>query len=317
MKKILLTIMASMVFVFGLSSCDDKIPVAHTTIEITEPVDSKYTQPQKMIFEYNRYDDEEWIGVKYNYNETDEVVNISPQYGGYNVRYYYNNIFFTEAQEERGFIKRNTTTKKMIFPDSMEKIRNYAFLPFKNLEEIVIPKSIYYIDPIAFYKSSIKTITIDEESEFYEVKNDALYQKKEGHFVHYLNNPDLSQYSVYQATDVLDYAFQNTNLTSIVFGEGVKRISGYALDDNANLTSITLPSTFEGFVESYSYATTLAIKDPETEEYIYKDDPRFNDLIAKRIIRIIKGDNPNLKTIYSHANIDYDFTEFGIEYIKL
>lgn len=309
--KFIFSFILLFVFIFCLSSCgddkDDFVDIAHMDIKITKPVDSQYTQPERFHFTYNKYDKDEWLEICYKSSENDEVINISPQYGGYEVRYY----------STFAFDQYNNTAKKMIFPDTIKSIDGYVFSNFQNLEEVVISKSIDYISPLVFCHSTVKKITIDEKNKSYEVKNDALYQKESGCFVYYLNNSDLSQYNVCQASDILDNAFFDTNLTSIVFEEGVKRISSHALDENTKLTSITLPSTFIEFVESYAFGVSYAFKDPETGEWITKDDPRFKDFIMQEIISDIKKNNPNLNTIYSHINIDYDFSKNGIEFIKI
>ncbi len=311
MKKRILSFITIMILAFSLVSCsnskDDMIEVAHYYIKIIEPVDSKYTQPDNLEFYYDRHGDEEWIGLRY-IGSTDEVINIAPEYGGYELKYYY----------ESALNQKNTTTKKIIFPENMRSIDGYVFSNFQNLDEIVLSKTIDNISPITFYNSTIKIITVDKDSEFYETKNNGLYDKKNNYFVHYLDNSEIYEYSVNQATDVLDYAFSNTSLTSIVFGDGVKRISSLALESNEYLTSITLPATFEKIVDSYGFSSSaFTIEDPDTGEHINYTDPRFDDVYTKKQLGLLKKDNPNLKTIYCYADIDYDLSEFGIDFIRM
>ena len=311
-SKLILSLLASALMLLALASCVDDIRgenvALNAEIGITDPVDSQYLQPEYLSFGYYKISGDEYLRVYLDLPKINqEVINIAPQYGGYDVRYLTTNVFD----------KNNTTTKKIIFPDTMMGIDGYVLSNFQALEEVVFSKSVSYISPLVFYHSNVKKVTIDKENEYYEVKNDALYQKKDNYFIHYLNNDDLKQYSVYQATDVLDYAFSNTSLESIVFGEGLERISSYAIDKNDKLTSITLPSTFKGFGYSYVYSGANAFYDSENGIQIYSDDPRFEVLFNRRVFESIKKYNPNLKKIYSHTDLLCDLSDLGVEYIKL
>ena len=150
-NKLFLSLLASSLLVCALAGCSDDIRgesvSIHTDIEITEPVDSQYIQPEYLDFGYYKSGKQEYLEIALlSAQIKDEVINIAPQYGGYDVKYY-----FSFAHDNT-----NPFTKKIIFPDTMLEIDGEVFSNFQTLEEIVLSKTIRYINPIAFNHSNIK-----------------------------------------------------------------------------------------------------------------------------------------------------------------
>ena len=188
-------------------------------IEITKPVDSIYTQPENLKFELykEKGGHEKFLQVSYNYDVgDDEILNIAPKYGGYKVKYYFSDLTSRD--------NHNHTVKKLIFPDTVTTIYGHVTEYFAELEEIYIPKSVEYIESCMFTDSngSVKKITVSEENKYFKIKNDALYDERNGMFYYYLKDDNQTQYKVYQAKYVCYGSFVNTNLTSIIFDEGIE-----------------------------------------------------------------------------------------------
>ena len=288
------------VFMIILTSCKkDDGTIIIKDIEITDSVESIYTQPENLNFKLyiTKGGREKFLMVSYNYivHNNDEIVNIAPEYGGYIVKYY---------DSGRAGWHKNNTVKKLILPDTVTSITG-TIRDFSALEEIYIPKNVIYIDLDMFMDSngSVKKITVSEENKNFKIKNNALYDEKNGIFYYYLKDDNLTQYKVYQAKVIASDSFAKTNLTSIIFDEGVEIIDNFAIVDNNYLKSITLPSTFKGFNTNVIYGVGLP----------------FNVIAPdiKDAVSYIKEYNPNLETIYSYADIDVDLSDIGIEYIKL
>jgi hypothetical protein len=290
-KKVLLTIgfcSLSLVTV----SCKDKeeefIESIRTETVITTPVDSKYVQPDELFFTYRKEGKKEYLEIEGTKSIREEI-SIAPKYAGLDTVSYFS--WYSDSWVENP----NVTTKKIIFPDTMKSIDGYATYQFQNLEEIVLPKDIKYIGSFSLStKSNIKNISLSDNNKYYKVLDNKLYDIKNDRLIKAFNITDDS-INISGCKQIGDRAFYSTNLTSIVFGEGIEEISGDSIMYNDSLASITLPSSLKNLVNSY-------------HSEMYPDDYKQYNIFTS---------NSNLKTIYNYSDIELDLSELGIEVIKM
>ena len=290
-KKVLLTIgfcSLSLVTVSCKEKEDEFIESIRTRTVITTPVDSKYVQPDELFFIYRKEGKNKYLEIEGTKSIREEI-NIAPKYAGLDsVSYFtwYNDDWVTNP---------NVTTKKIIFPDTIKSIDGYATYQFQNLEEIVLPKDINYIGSMVLStKSNIKNISLSDNNKYYKVLDNKLYDIENDRLIKAFNITDDS-INISGCKQIGDRAFYSTNLTSIVFGEGIEEISGDSIMHNDNLASITLPSSLKKLFNSYHYG-------------MYPDDYKQYSIFTS---------NSNLKTIYNYSDIELDLSELGIEVIKM
>ncbi len=272
-------------------SCDDNNnKYIIKDIEITEPVDSKYVQPNELDFVYNKTNDGEYLRIK-TIRSMKEEINIASKYGGYEVRDFSPGHFALDGEP----VDEITATKRIILPDTVRKINGYTFWIYRNLEEIVLPKELNEI--IHFITSpTLKKIEISSENKKYKVENNKFIDKENNRLIKAFNL-ESDSITISGFKEIGDNAFYRTDLTEIIFDEGVEEISGSSIRYNDKLTSITLPSTFKGFVEDYDFGFGYSI----------------NALINYDIF----DTNDNLKTIYNYSDVELDLSKRGIEVIKM
>ena len=290
-KKVLLTIGFCSLPLLAIS-CKEKedefIESIRTETVITTPVDSKYVQPDELFFTYRKEGKKEYLEIE-GTNSIREEISIAPKYAGLDTVSYFS--WYSDYWVENP----NVTTKKIIFPDTMKSIDGYATYQFQNLEEIVLPKDINYIGSFSLStKSNIKNISLSDNNKYYKVLDNKLYDIKNDRLIKAFNITDDS-INISGCKQIGDRAFYSTNLTSIVFGEGIEEISGDSIMHNDNLASITLPSSLKNFVYSY-------------HSMMYPDDYKRYSIFTS---------NSNLKTIYNYSDIELDLSELGIEVIKM
>ncbi|MCR4899167.1 MAG: leucine-rich repeat domain-containing protein [Acholeplasmatales bacterium] len=290
-KKVLLTIGFCSLPLLAIS-CKEKedefIESIRTETVITTPVDSKYVQPDELFFIYCKEGKKEYLEIEGTKSIREEI-NIAPKYSGLD------SVSYFSWYNDSWVVNPNVTTKKIIFPDTMESIDGYATYQFQNLEEIVLPKDIKYIGSMVLItKSNIKNISLSDNNKYYKVLDNKLYDIKNDRLIKAFNITDDS-INISGCKQIGDRAFYSTNLTSIVFGEGIEEISGDSIMHNDNLASITLPSSLKNLVNSYHYG-------------MYPDDYKQYSIFTS---------NSNLKTIYNYSDIELDLSELGIEVIKM
>ena len=260
-------------------------------IEITEAVDSKYVQPNDLDLVYVKINDsnEEYLRIR-RIKATKEEINIAPKYGDYEVR-----EFSLDFYDLNGKPFENTTTKKIILPDTIKKMDAIMIDNYRNLEEIVLPKGL--TEMINFRSSpTLKKIEISSENKKFKVENNKLFDVENNRLIKAFNL-ESDSITINGFKEISEFAITETNLSEIVFEEGVEEISGSSIRYNDKLTSITLPSTFKGFVEDYDFGFGYNI----------------NALINYDIF----DTNDNLKTIYNYSNVELDLSRYEIEVIKM
>ena len=139
----------------------------------------------------------------------------------------------------------NYSLAEVIIEDGVETIKANAFkgCPIKTLH---IPSSIREIDSTAIL--SIKTITLDPNSDYFEMVGDVL-RYKNGPVIWY-NVDSVHSGSLIVIpdgfTEIPDHMFQdNDDIVSVIIPEGVTNICEYAFYDCNHLKYVSLPSTLQ------------------------------------------------------------------------
>lgn len=115
--------------------------------------------------------------------------------------------------------------------NGVETIEYMAFMECKKLSEVHIPASVEIIEGGAFEETSgLKTITVDENSEYFTVYDDALYSK------------DMTVMHQHPAA---------RNESKLTVPEGVEKIMQGAIPYNTHLKTVHLPSTVKSFEEYF------------------------------------------------------------------
>lgn len=121
----------------------------------------------------------------------------------------------------------------IILPSSLQEIGNSAFNGTA-IRDISIPAEVYAIGEEAF--SSLKTIKIEQGSQYYDVDNNILYRLKDNTLIDYFGS----------------------EVTSITVRDGTKTIAKKAFFGSKDLISVLLPKTLEVIEDSaFGYCKNL------------------------------------------------------------
>ena len=176
----------------------------------------------------------------YNYKGLGGVVEIPKDRGITTIyNYAFSNYEFVEKDLEAGdviddedpyLIKQHflgdDTITKVIIPEGVTTISEYAFANLTALEEVVLPSTLNRIGVGAFYNcTSLKTINL-ENTKFINEK--AFY------------NCPIEDIDLSSAVSIGNYAFENCKLNYIVLPSCAQSLSEGAFYNNEYLTSVTL-----------------------------------------------------------------------------
>lgn len=142
----------------------------------------------------------------------------------------------------------NQIIKKVIIPDTITTIGSGAFADCKNLSEVNVPKSVTKIGSGAFSKCmNLYQITVDEKNNQFKCESGALYNKKGNVLYQVLAGRKGAIFTIPSTvTDIDKYAFWGCNqISSIVFGKGLKEIPDYAFSNCNGIKEINIPDTIE------------------------------------------------------------------------
>jgi len=143
----------------------------------------------------------------------------------------------------------------VVLPSTLIEIESSAFADLPLLSSIKLPEGLKIIGSNAFSRcKSLKTIELP--SSLIEIGSTAF----EGSGLSTFPNP----WPV-GVTSIAEGMFENTNLTKVVIPEGIKIIYSNAFASCRYLTSITLPSSIEGFgTNAFANSSLTTIEIPES-----------------------------------------------------
>lgn len=148
------------------------------------------------------------------------------------------------------YISAGGHLKKLTVPEGMKRIELNEFGGFSDLEELHLPSTLKDINAgFCYSMKNLKTITLPNESENYEVKDGVLFDKKNKELICYpAAFPERTDYMVPEGiVTVRKGSFTNAKtLENLTMSSTVKRVNG-GVFENSNLISIDF-----GNVESIS-----------------------------------------------------------------
>ena len=137
--------------------------------------------------------------------------------------------------------RENVTS--IIITDGITEIEMHALTPFKNLEEIFIPRSVNKIGEDAFPIDQSPCITVDGNSQYYKSVNGILFSKNGTELVFYPKN-DASYTIPHGVIKIGNGAFSNhNNLIFVTIPNSVTEIGDSAFGGCKGLTSVIIPNS--------------------------------------------------------------------------
>ncbi len=174
------------------------------------------------------------------------------------------------------YIGDNTITK-VIIPEGVTTINEYAFANLTALEEVVLPSTLTRIGVGAFYNcTKLKTINL-EHAKFINEK--AFY------------NCPIEEANLSSAVAIGNYAFENCKLNYIVLPSCAQSLSEGAFYNNEYLTSVTLKAK-KIKIAPYAFAkcsrlTSININASVISAHAFEDCVELNDVTIGQDVAII------------------------------
>lgn len=168
-------------------------------------------------------------------------------------------------------------------PEGIRRIHSYAFEGSRHLEEVVIPASVEEIGSRAFSVLSecpLKKFTVIEGNSRYSSDSQgALYDQREKSLIKYPAKSDARNYTVADGTEhILSRAFYEcSNLSRIVFPEGLISLDSYAIYYCENISYIHIPKTVQ-VIDDNAIKNTNGFICCETEDCYAKQFAQENNL---------------------------------------
>ena len=218
------------------------------------------------------------------------------------------------------------TINSVTIGNNVKSIRSSAFHNCVNLEKIIIPKSVTYIDDVFYNCPNLTNIIIDNDNANYISEGGILYNKSKTTLIAYpsasgeVNIPNT-------ITLIESYSFGGCiNLTSINIPNTVTLIGFSAFRDCENLNNVNIPNSVQeirGYAFTNTNLTNVII--PNGIETIANDTFSFcRNLISVTIPSSVRSINEmrafggcnNLTNIIVDSNNQYFSSEKGILYNK-
>ncbi len=175
--------------------------------------------------------------------------------------------------------------------DNVKTIGDYVFISCQYLSEIVIGKGVTNIGARVFTYCSITTIEVCEENQSYKVEDGVLYSKDGSCLILYLKGNDRTEFTVPSTVKTIcEYAFSESNLTTIIVSDSVETIGDSAFERCRNLTTVVIGEnvtemgqnllfscenlesvTFEDTDVWYNGEEQVDVTDPEKNAERFKD----------------------------------------------
>ncbi len=139
-------------------------------------------------------------------------------------------LAFDDAETSKAWFIGDNTITKVVIPEGVESIANYAFANLTALEEIVFPSTLESIDYGAFYGcTALQKITFSGENNLKIINQNAF------------ENCDLRDLKLPSICVISDYAFAgNQKLKGIELGKNLYSIGQYAFAGCKKLEDVTI-----------------------------------------------------------------------------
>lgn len=142
-------------------------------------------------------------------------------------------LAFDDAETSKAWFIGDSTITKVVIPEGVKKINNYAFANLTALEEVVLPSTLESIEYGAFYNcTSLKKLTFSGENNLKIISQNAF------------ENCDLrGQIDLKSICVISDYAFAgNQNLDDVKLSETLLSVGQYAFAGCKKLSQIEIAS---------------------------------------------------------------------------
>ena len=170
-----------------------------------------------------------------------ENINVSEKNANYSS---VGGILYNKQRTEMIMVPR--ATKEVDVPNTVTKIKNYAFYNCDNLKMITIGDRVtdIEIEEVSFYNcSELKSINVSNNNTAYSSIDGILYNKEQTRLV---KVPRTVEKVLMPGTieTIGNYAYNDcTNLSDIVIRNGVKTIESYAFNNCSRLKNINIPNS--------------------------------------------------------------------------
>ena len=170
-----------------------------------------------------------------------ENINVSEKNANYSS---VGGILYNKQRTEMIMVPR--ATKEVDVPNTVTKIKNYAFYNCDNLKMITIGDRVtdIEIEEVSFYNcSELKSINVSNNNTAYSSIDGILYNKEQTRLV---KVPRAVEKVLMPGTieTIGNYAYNDcTNLSDIVIRNGVKTIESYAFNNCSRLKNIIIPNS--------------------------------------------------------------------------
>lgn len=134
--------------------------------------------------------------------------------------------------------------ENLTLPESLEKIEGQVFNGLDKLTNIHLKKNVKNMDGLAFYKTGIATINIDEDNPYFMVEDNIIYNKEKTKML-IIGARNMGTFEIPNGVVELgDLLFHNRNVKEIKIPTSVKKI-GNSFNYCTSLTKIVIPSNVE------------------------------------------------------------------------
>ena len=177
---------------------------------------------------------------------------------------------------------QNSAFREIYIPDSLVNISDTSFYNCRNLRLINLSSNIEDLGNVSDTFDQcpkLSFIFVDDDNQNYCDENGVLFDKSKTTLIKCPSNYPSVSYKISQSvTDIQLYAFDdNTNLTAIVIGANVEKISNYGFYNCNNLQSVTFEDTAHDWtVNGNIIKTTEEIKDSVAIAQYIKSNPQYS-----------------------------------------
>ena len=220
------------------------------------------------------------------------------------------------SEDGKDLLGCNTTDGILIIPEGVETIKRDSLKESYPIRQIIIPKSLKFIDDFAFNGTdSILQFVIHPQNEHFAVKDGILYNKE---FTKLFKVPHLISNSINipsSVTCIGSHAFAHCNLLySLIIPDHVTRIGGYAFYECNRLEEIVLPpkiedlgkGTFEGCKNLCKIKLPAALIN--IGDYCFSDCTSLKDIILPPKTEILEErvfyNCENLESVYLNESLE-------------